>query len=72
MRYFLAVIFPPLAVLLCGKPVQFFLNLLLTLLFYFPGMIHAIMVVNARLADNRTKRVVAAIKKRPPMSPFRR
>lgn len=31
MRYFLAIILPPVAVLLCGKPVQFVLNIFLTL-----------------------------------------
>ncbi len=37
MRYLLAIVFPPIAVLLCGKPVQFLLNIVLTLFFYFPG-----------------------------------
>ncbi|MFZ4779617.1 MAG: YqaE/Pmp3 family membrane protein, partial [Terrimicrobiaceae bacterium] len=31
MRYLLAIILPPLAVLLCGKPFQAVLNLILTL-----------------------------------------
>ncbi|MDZ4784323.1 MAG: YqaE/Pmp3 family membrane protein [Planctomycetia bacterium] len=51
MLYLIAILIPPVAVLLCGKPVQFFLNLLLCLLFWAPGMIHAILVVNAHLAD---------------------
>lgn len=55
----LAIVFPPLAVLICGKPVQAFLNVFLTLL-WIPGMIHAIMVVNARNADNRQKALIAA------------
>jgi uncharacterized membrane protein YqaE (UPF0057 family) len=42
MRYFLAIILPPVAVLLCGKPVQFILNIILTLLFWIPGVIHAL------------------------------
>lgn len=53
MRYLLAIIMPPIAVLLCGKPVQFILNILLTLLFWIPGVIHAILVVNSHLADER-------------------
>ena len=62
MRYLLAIILPPLAVLICGKPVQFILNLLLTLLFWFPGMIHALFVVHGYYADKRTDRIVSAIK----------
>ena len=63
MRYLIAIILPPLAVLLCGKPVQFFINILLTLLFWVPGVIHAILVVHTHLADKRTGRIVKAIKK---------
>lgn len=44
--YLLAIIFPPLAVLLCGKPFQALLNLVLTFFFWIPGIIHAVMVVN--------------------------
>ena len=62
MRYFFAVVLPPVAVLMCGKPVQFLLNCLLTLLFFIPGMIHAIMVVNAHLADQRNDKLVKAMK----------
>ena len=63
MRYFLAIILPPLAVLLCGKPFQFVLNLVLTLLFWIPGVIHAILVVNGHLADKRTDRIIQANQK---------
>jgi len=63
MRYFLAIILPPLAVLLCGKPIQFVLNIFLTLLFWIPGVIHAILVVNSHLADKRTDRIVKAAAK---------
>ena len=62
MRYLLAVILPPLAVLICGKPIQAILNLVLTLLFWIPGLIHAIFVVNGYYADQRTDRVIEAIK----------
>lgn len=62
MRYLIAILLPPLAVLLCGKPFQFFLNILLTLLFWIPGMIHAILVVNSHLADKRTERLEKAIR----------
>lgn len=62
MRYFLAIILPPLAVLLCGKPIQFILNIFLTLLGWIPGVIHAILVVNGHLADKRADRIVNAMK----------
>ncbi|MBL7214980.1 MAG: YqaE/Pmp3 family membrane protein [Phycisphaerae bacterium] len=62
MRYFLAIILPPLAVLLCGKPIQFILNIFLTILGWIPGVIHAILVVNSHLADKRADKVVNAMK----------
>ena len=63
MRYFIAIILPPLAVLLCGKPFQFILNIILTLLGFIPGIIHALFVVHNHLADKRTDRLVKAINK---------
>jgi len=56
--YLLAVLVPPLAVLICGKPVQALLNLLLCLLLYIPGIIHAVMVVNEHKADKRAERLL--------------
>ena len=47
MRYVFAVLFPPLAVLMCGKLFGFLLNILLTCLFIVPGIIHAVAVVGA-------------------------
>ena len=67
MRYLLAVILPPVAVLICGKPLQAILNLVLTLLFWIPGLIHAIFVVNGYYADQRTDRVIEAIKEMEPV-----
>jgi uncharacterized membrane protein YqaE (UPF0057 family) len=64
MRYLLAVILPPVAVLICGKPIQALLNLVLTLLLWIPGLIHAIFVVNGYYADQRTDRVIEAIKEK--------
>ena len=61
--YLIAIIFPPLAVLLAGKPVQAVLNLLLTLFFYVPGLIHAILVVHDKKADKRMKQQAAIIAK---------
>lgn len=53
MLYLLAIIFPPLAVLLAGRPIQALLNLGLTLLIWIPGVIHAILVINEKKADKR-------------------
>lgn len=59
--YFLAIICPPLAVLLCGKPIQAILNLVLSLLFYFPGLIHALMVVSEKKSNERMQIQTQAI-----------
>jgi uncharacterized membrane protein YqaE (UPF0057 family) len=66
MRYLLAILLPPVAVLLCGKPIQFLLNIVLTLLFYVPGAVHAVLVVHSHLADKRTERIVKAIRENKP------
>jgi len=63
MLYLLAIILPPLAVLLCGKPLTALLNLLLTLLLWIPGVIHAMLVVNAHYADERNKKLIKAMEK---------
>ena len=62
MRYLLAIILPPVAVLLCGKPFQAMLNLVLTLCFWIPGVVHALFVVNSHLADVRAEKMIAAVK----------
>ena len=61
MRYLLAILLPPVAVFFCAKPFQALLNLILTLLFYVPGLIHALFVVHGYYADKRTQQVVDAI-----------
>lgn len=63
MRYFLAIILPPVAVLSCGKPVQTLLNLVLTLLFWLPGAVHACLVVHDYREEKRTQRVVRALER---------
>lgn len=57
MLYLIAILLPPLAVLLAGKPVQAVLNFFLTLAFWVPGVIHAILVVNEHKADKRAERI---------------
>jgi len=54
--YLLAILLPPVAVLMAGKPIQAILNVILTLIFWLPGVIHAIMVVNEYKADQRAKK----------------
>ena len=54
--YLLAIVLPPGAVLICGKPIQVLMNVVLCLIFYILGMIHAIMVVNENKADTRAER----------------
>ncbi len=46
MRYLLAILLPPVAVFLHGSPGQTLLNVLLTLIAWLPGVIHALLVVN--------------------------
>lgn len=65
MRYILAILLPPVAVLFCGRPVQFLVNLVLTLLLWIPGMIHAMLVVNGYYADRRTERIIRALDRTP-------
>lgn len=62
MRYFLAILLPPVAVLLCGKPVQFVLNIILTLLGFVPGIVHALLVVNDFHEDRRAEMIVRAVR----------
>lgn len=62
MLYLLAVVLPPVAVLIAGKPFQALLNVLLCFLFIIPGIVHAIMVVHNHYADKRTNRIVDAVK----------
>ncbi|MFN8523326.1 MAG: YqaE/Pmp3 family membrane protein [Chloroflexota bacterium] len=68
MRYLIAFIAPPLAVLLCGKPFQAILNCFLTLALWVPGVIHACLVINSYHADVRTGRIVREMRRQGPGS----
>ena len=61
MRYLLAILLPPIAVLSCGKPFQAIINLILTLCFWIPGAVHALFVVHNFHEDRRADRVIRAI-----------
>ena len=53
LRYFFCVVFPPIAVLMTGRILSFILSILLTLLGWVPGVIHACLVVNDYQAEHR-------------------
>jgi uncharacterized membrane protein YqaE (UPF0057 family) len=59
MLFFLCVLLPPLAVLLTGRLGSFFLSLLLTLLGWLPGVIHAFFVVT----DYKNEKRIEDLKK---------
>jgi len=60
MRYFLCIILPPLAVLTTGKIGAFILSIILTICFWIPGIIHAILIVNSYHADKRNDKLIRA------------
>lgn len=62
MLYLLAVVLPPVAVLIAGKPLQALLNIGLCFLLFIPGVIHAWMIVSNHYQDKRTGRLVEAIR----------
>lgn len=51
------------AVLLCGKPFQALLSLLLTLLGWAPGVIHALFVVDNHYGEQRNERLIQAVER---------
>jgi uncharacterized membrane protein YqaE (UPF0057 family) len=62
--YLLAILLPPVAVLFSGKPFQALLNLVLTIFFWFPGAVHAILVVKDRKDDQRMQMYIRLMKNR--------
>lgn len=62
MLYLLAILLPPVAVLIAGKPFQALLNIGLCFLLIIPGIIHALLVVSNHYADKRTGRIVDAMR----------
>lgn len=68
MRYLIAIVLPPLAILLCGRPFQAILALILqvTILGWIPAAVWAILVVNSYQADKRTNRIVKEMRRRWP------
>jgi uncharacterized membrane protein YqaE (UPF0057 family) len=69
MLYLVALLLPPLAVLLCGKPFQALLNVVLTVLGFIPGVVHAMFVAHNYYADQRNERLIRAMREQQPPSP---
>lgn len=65
MLYLLALVFPWLAVLFCGKPLQALLNFVawITVIGTIPAIIHGMLVVSSHQADQRSGRQIAAVQK---------
>lgn len=65
LRIMLPVLLPPLAVYLAVGETNktFWLNVLLTLCFWFPGMFHAIFVVLRTMRDPRRYRATSVAEK---------
>lgn len=63
MLYLLAIVFPPLAVLLAGRPGSALLNVLLCILFWIPGVIHAMLIVSDTKAEKRNNKLIKAMSK---------
>jgi len=61
MKILLAIFLPPVAVLMCGKPVSALINLLLCFCFVIPGIIHAVYIVNQSDQDRRMKEMAAIV-----------
>jgi uncharacterized membrane protein YqaE (UPF0057 family) len=64
MLYLIAVVCPPLAVLLCGKPFQALLSILLSLILWFPGVLHAVLVVHDHYENKRARELREALRHR--------
>jgi uncharacterized membrane protein YqaE (UPF0057 family) len=65
MRYLIAIILPPVSVLFTGRPLSALLNVLLTACFWLPGVIHAILCLNADEAERRHAELLSATTGKP-------
>ena len=63
MRYVLAVLLPPIAVLSCGKVFQAIVNVLLLPFVWIPAVVHALFVVHNHHADVRADRLIHAMRR---------
>lgn len=65
MRYLLAILIPPLAVLLCNRPVQAVLNFALWLACLLPGIVHGLLIVGQTIQEERQAELIAAVSGQP-------
>jgi len=63
MLFFLCVVLPPLAVFFTGRMGSFLLSLVLTLLGWLPGVIHAFFVVSDYKNEKRLRAIAEDLKK---------
>ncbi|WP_107828958.1 YqaE/Pmp3 family membrane protein [Mucilaginibacter yixingensis] len=63
MRYFLCIVLPPVAVLSTGRILAFILSCILTLCFWIPGVIHAILVTSDYYDARRHRQTMRAIRR---------
>jgi uncharacterized membrane protein YqaE (UPF0057 family) len=63
MRYFLCIICPPVAVLSTGRLITFILSVILTLCFWIPGVIHAILVTNDYYESKRHRQLMRSMRR---------
>lgn len=63
MLYVLAFFLPPFAVLFAGYPGKFFLNCILSLCGFIPGIIHAITIVSDKKKQESDNRLAEQISK---------
>jgi uncharacterized membrane protein YqaE (UPF0057 family) len=66
MMYLIAILLPPLAMLMVGKPMEAVICLILqvTVFGWIPAAIWSCLVVNGHLADKRLDKLVAAAAKK--------
>lgn len=61
MRYIVAILLPPLAVLFTGRPLSALLNVVLTAFFWIPGVVHALIVQAADEKERRHAELMSAV-----------
>ena len=61
MTYFLTILFPPIGLLIAGKPIQAILNFFLYFCFIIPSYIHAFAVIKDKKADKRIEQQTKAL-----------
>ena len=60
--YLIALILPPLAVAMCGKPWQALVACILSLFFWFPGVFYAWVVIAEHNSDRRNRELIGAVR----------